>query len=103
MGVYYVAMAIDVDGYGQSDYLCLIKVEGGAVIGYAAEFDACTEDVDMACDVARTHQAKWFAWRDEWETRPAALGEIKLANLDGYVIGIKRNMRLSTPVEPLLL
>ena len=101
MEKYFVVMAVDVEGYEQSDYLCLITVEDGEVIGYAAEFDSCTKDIGMACDASQTHKAKWFAWNDEWRWRPATMHEIKLSNLEGYLIGTKSDMRLSTPIDPL--
>lgn len=101
MEKYYVAMAIDVDCYGQSDYLCLIKIEGGAVIGYAAEFDSCTADIGDACVSENVHKAKWFAWNNEWKWRPATLDEIKVSKLDKYLIGAKKDMKLRTPIEPL--
>ena len=98
---YYVVMAIDVDSYGQSDYLCLIKIESGEVIGYAAEFDSCTADIEDACVSENTRRSKWFAWDDEWKWRPATLEEIKASKLDKYLIGTKKDMKLSTPIESL--
>ncbi|RQT02656.1 hypothetical protein [Burkholderia contaminans] len=101
MEKYYVAMAIDVDNYGQSDYLYLLKIDGGVVIGYAAEFDSCTADIEDSCVSENAHEAKWFAWNDEWEWRPATLDEIKVSKLDKYLIGVKKDMKLRTPIEPL--
>ncbi|NML31948.1 hypothetical protein [Paraburkholderia antibiotica] len=98
---YYVAMAASVDSYEQSDYLCFIQVEGSGVIGYAAEFDSCTTDIADACVAENTQRARWFAWDDGWEWRAATLEEIKALKLDKYLIGSKKDMKLSTPIEPL--
>ncbi len=98
---YYVAMAANVDSYEQSDYLCLIQIEGGELIGYAAEFDTCTTNIEDACVVENAHRAKWFGWDDGWKWRPATLEEIKASNLAKYLLGSKRDMKLSTPIEPL--
>jgi hypothetical protein len=98
---YYVAMAANVDSYEQSDYLCLIQIEGGEVIGYAAEFDTCTTDIEDACVAENAHRAKWFGWDDGWKWRPATLEEIKTLKLDKYLLGSKKDMKLSTPIEPL--
>ena len=89
------------DSYEQSDYLYFIQVEGMGVIGYAAEFDSCTADIADACAAENTYRAKWFAWDDEWKWRAATLEEIKSLQLDEYLIGWKKDMKLSTPIEPL--
>ncbi|WP_233835921.1 hypothetical protein [Paraburkholderia sp. ZP32-5] len=98
---YYIAVAASVDGHEQSDYLCFIKIKGGGVIGYAAEFDACTTDIADACTIEKTRHAKWFAWDDEWEWCAATLDEIRALRVDKYLIGSKKDMKLSTPIEPL--
>lgn len=98
---YYVAMAADVDGYEQSDYLCMIKIEGGGIIGYAAEFDSCTADIAVACSIESARFAKWFGWNEGWKWRAATLEEIKASELDRYLIGSKKDMKVSTPIEPL--
>jgi hypothetical protein len=98
---YYVAMAADVDNYEQSDYLCLIKIEGGNIIGYAVEFDICTTDIADACVVGNAYRAKWFGWDDEWKWRAATLEEIRASQLDKYLIGWKKDMKISTAIEPL--
>lgn len=87
------------DGYEQSDYLCLIWVEAKGVVGYAAEFDSCTLNVEDACVAENSNRASWFGWDDEWEWRPATLKEIEERGLGKYLIGAKRDMKLSTPIE----
>ncbi|WP_186032336.1 hypothetical protein [Burkholderia gladioli] len=96
---YYVVMAVDVDGYEQSDYLCLIWVEEKGVVGYAAEFDACTVNIEDACVAENSNRASWFGWDDKWKWRSATLEEIKKRGLEKYLIGSKRDMRLNTPID----
>ena len=87
---YYVAIASDVDSYGQSDYLYLLIVNDFGLIGYAAEFDACTTDIDNACVPENSSRAKWFGWDENWQWSSAMLEEIKALNLDKYLIGSKK-------------
>lgn len=97
---YYMVTAYDT-GFGHGDELHLIKLGDGRLIGYSSEFDVCTSDVDEACSAVSAHLAKWFNWDEEWEWRAATLEEIKALKLDRYLIGFKKDMKLSTPIEPL--
>lgn len=97
---YYVVAAYDT-GFGQGDELHLIKLNDGRVIGYSSEFDSCTTDIADACVAEIAQRAKWFAWNDAWKWRAATPEEIKALQLDKYLIGSKKDMKLSTPIEPL--
>jgi hypothetical protein len=97
---YYVIAAYDA-GFGQGDELHLIKLSDGRVIGYSSEFDTCTTDIADAYVAENAHRAKWFGWDDGWKWRPATLEEIKTLKLDKYLLGSKKDMKLSTPIEPL--
>lgn len=97
---YYVVPAYDT-GFGQGDELHLLKLNDGRLIGYSSEFDSCTADIADACVAENTQRAKWFAWDDGWQWRAATLEEIKALQLDEYLIGSKKDMKLSTPIEPL--
>ena len=99
---YYVAMAYDAGGFGQSDYLYLIKLSDGRLIGYSGEFDVCTSDIEEACSPERHYFAKWFRCPDEdagWV--PATLDEIKSLKAEKCLIGSKKDMKVQTPVEPI--
>lgn len=98
---YYVAMAVSVDCYEQSDYLYLMTLDGVEIIGYAAEFDTCTNDVAYACDPHNYENAKWFAWNENWQWRPATPAEIEAAKLDKYLIGVKDDMKTTTAIRRL--
>ncbi|MNV44823.1 hypothetical protein D3C71_1365960 [compost metagenome] len=95
---YYVVAAYDT-GFGQGDELHLLKLDDGRLVGYSSEFDTCTTDIEDACAVDKTHHAKWFGWNDMWTWRAATLEEIRDQKLDKYLIGSKRDMKTSTPIE----
>jgi len=97
---YYVVAACDA-GFGCGDELHLIKLGDGRVIGYSSEFDICTVDIADACAVENADLAKWFAWDEGWEWRAANLEEIKNFGLSKYLVGSKRDMRVSTKIDPL--
>ena len=96
---WYVAMAVEVDICKQSDYLFLIT-KAGKVIGYAAEFESYTTDIADACAPETARQARWFR-DEEQEWTAATFEEIRAAALDQYLIGWKRELNLTEPVEPL--
>ena len=99
---YYMAMAYDAGGIGQSDYLYLIRLNTGAIIGYAGEFEMGTYDVEEACSPEKHHSAKWFRLRDDdTEWTPATLDEIKSLKLEECLIGSKKDMKVGTPVDPI--
>jgi hypothetical protein len=97
---YYVVGALDT-GFGHGDELHLIKLNDGRLIGYSSEFDSCTTDIAEASVAENAHLAKWFGWNEDWEWRTATLEEIRALNLEKYLIGSKRDMKLSTAIEPL--
>ena len=100
---YYVAMAYDAGGFGQSDYLYLLKVGNGKIIGYSEEFEVATYDVADACSPDSHSMAKWMGWTGEkggWN--PAGLDEIKSMGLGKYVIGVKSDITVGGPITPLM-
>lgn len=98
---YYVVAAQDA-GFGQGDELHLLMLEDGRLIGYSSEFETCTTDIAVACDPDKSGGAKWFGWAAGWKWRAATLSEIEAAHLDKYLIGTKSNMKISTPIEPIV-
>ncbi|WP_175722022.1 hypothetical protein [Burkholderia anthina] len=97
---YYVVAAYDT-GFGHGDELHLIKLGDDRVIGYSSEFDICTADIVDACTAENADRAKWFSWDEGWEWRAANFEEIKNMGLSKYIIGSKKDMRVSTKIDPL--
>ncbi|WP_124891720.1 hypothetical protein [Burkholderia sp. Bp9090] len=97
---YYVVSVSDA-GFGHGDEIHLIKIGDGRVIGYSSEFDTCTADIADACVAERTDRAKWFAWNEGWEWRAANLEEIRNLGLAGYLVGSKKDMKVTTKIDPL--
>ncbi|MBI0329106.1 hypothetical protein [Burkholderia plantarii] len=97
---YYVVTAHDT-GFGQGDELHLIKLADGRLIGYSSEFDVCTTDIVNACTAENSRYTKWFDFDDQWKWRAATLEEIRASQLDKYLIGWKKDMKLSTEIIPL--
>lgn len=95
-------MAHCVAEYVQSDYLYLMKLRDGRIIGYSAEFEYGTSDISgatncgeiEACTPERHSHVKWFGvppeMAEDWV--PATLAEIKEQHLDKYLIGWKADM-----------
>jgi hypothetical protein len=99
---YYVAMACDAGGYGQSDYLYLIRLDDGRLLGYADEFEVVTFDIEDACSRENYRRAKWSALPvDDSGWRPATLDEIKSLGLEKCLIGSKADMKVKTPIDPI--
>ena len=106
---YYIAMAHCVAEYRQSDYLYLMKLVDGRLIGASTEFEYGTAEVLEAtkcedprtCDLDRHANVKWFGLTDElingW--LPATLTEIKGHGLRECVIGWKSSMKPSEVVQ----
>jgi hypothetical protein len=100
-GKYYVAMSYDAGEMGQSDYLYLLKLSNGKIVGYSSEFEIYTYDIGEACSPEKHHLAQWLRWPDDekgW--KPAMLEEIKLLNLDKCLIGTKKDTQIRTSVDP---
>ncbi len=100
--MYFVAMAYDVGAIGQSDYIYLIRTGEGKVFGYSGEFETCTFDIEDACSSDRYHAATWFAppYEDPvWV--PATREELRLLELDKYIVGYKTDMKASSPMGPI--
>ena len=99
---YYLAMAYDAGGFGQSDALYLIKLADGRIIGYSHEFEVATYDVADACNRDNHPQARWIGWTGrETGWTPAGLEEIKSLGLEKCVVGVKSKIALGGPIEPL--
>lgn len=99
---YYVAMAYDAGGFGQSDQLYLIKLRDGKIIGYAHEFEVATHDVADACSRDNHALAKWIGWTgEEGGWTPATFEEIKSLGWENTIVGVKRHIALGEPIEPL--
>jgi hypothetical protein len=108
---FYVAMAPTVGEYVQSDYLYLMKLKDGRVIGFSAEFEYGTIDVPGATKreyvqtpVNEQHSnVKWFGLTLEivkgWV--PATLAEIQAHDFDKSIIGWKADMNPAGKVNPL--
>lgn len=98
---YYVAMAVTVGEYVQSDLLYLIRLGDGRLIGYSEEFEYCTCDIAEACSLEQHHLAKWFGWpKNDTDWVPATLDQIKSLKLENILIGSKADMTGNTPIEP---
>ncbi|WP_334070655.1 hypothetical protein [Burkholderia ambifaria] len=97
---YYVVAAYDA-GFGHGDELHLIKLGDGRVIGYSSEFDICTADIADVCVAENADRAKWFAWDEGWEWRAANLEEVKNSGVSKYLVGSKKDMKVSTKIDSL--
>jgi len=99
----FVAMAYSVGNYDQSDYLYLIKLNDGSLVGCSPEFECCTRDIEAACSPEMYGAAKWFGLpaevKGQWT--PAALSEIRAQGLEKHLIGSKADLRGATPIEPI--
>ena len=104
-------MAHYVAEYIQSDFLYLMKLADGRIIGFAAEFEYGTTDIEEAshcggafpCNPEKHKLAKWFGLCDEivkgWT--PATLEEIESLNLKKCLIGWKMDMKVAAPIQPI--
>jgi hypothetical protein len=97
---YYFVMAIEVDTCGQSDELSLEEVNN-RIIGYSSEFELCTFDIEKACSDENYQEAIWFGWEESWEFKPATFALLKKFELTKYLIGSRKRMHLSEPIEPI--
>lgn len=108
---FYVAMAHCVAEYVQSDYLYLMTLTDGRLIGYSAEFEYGTTDVPGAtncgdvqdCVPERHKDVKWFGVPPEMAKGwvPATPADIKAHDFDRYLIGWKADMNPAGKVNPL--
>lgn len=109
----YVAMAPTVAEYLQSDYLYLMKLKDGRVIGFAAEFEYGTIDIHGATkpwcvqtpEPERQSNVKWFGISPEMAEGwiPATLSEIQAHGFDKCLIGWKADMNPAGKVNSLEL
>lgn len=100
--VIYLAMAYDAGNYDQSDYVYLLKLGDGRLIGYSDEFEVATQDISAACSEDKHHSAVWFGWpgsdpNPDW--RPASLEELRAQHLEPYLIGWKRGIEVKAPIQ----
>jgi hypothetical protein len=98
---YYVVIAIDAGGFGQSDDLFLLSQPDGRIIGYSDEFEVGTYDIADACRPDRYYLAKWQRITDDIRFVPAGFDEITTLGLEKYVIGWKRSMGFESPLNPI--
>lgn len=108
---YYLAMAHCVAEYPQSDYLYLMKLADGKLIGASMEFEYGTTDVLEAtrcedpgsCKTQRHSHVAWFGLTvkviNGWA--PATLAEINECGLQECVIGWKTSMKPSEAIQAL--
>jgi hypothetical protein len=109
---FYVAMAPTVAEYVQSDYLYLMKLRDGRIIGFSAEFEYGTTDIleashgnETSSSISNTpRMANWLGLSDDlvegW--RPATWEEIQARQLEKCLIGWKQDMHPAGTVQPLL-
>lgn len=94
-------MAYDAGSYGQSDYLYLLVLGDGRLIGYSDEFEVATQDIAPACSPDEYHSAVWFGWptdaTPDW--RPASLDELRSRYLEQFLVGWKRDIEVKAPVQ----
>ena len=106
---YYVGMAPTVAEIRQSDYLYLMKLSDGRLIGVATEFECGTVNIIGATqcggggsfDPAVQTDVKWFGLSADlvkgWT--PATLEEIEARGLERCLIGWKSSMKPSEAVN----
>lgn len=107
----FMAMAPLVAEYVQSDYLYLMTLKDGRLIGFSAEFEYGTCDIHEAtnCESISTSAPSnhsnvvWFGISEEMANgwTPATLTEIKARQLEKCLIGWKADMKVAGSVNPL--
>jgi hypothetical protein len=104
-------MAPIVAEYIQSDYLYLMTLKDGRLIGFSAEFEYGTYDIREATDCenirvsasSNRNTVIWFGISAEMAEgwTPATLTEIKASQLEKCLIGWKADMKVAGSVNPL--
>jgi hypothetical protein len=92
----YYVVAVDDVGFGHGDELILIKLKNNTIVGYSVEFDVCTENVKEACE---NTFAEWCGLDDNIEFEAAPISDIIAIGLDKYLIGTKKDMKVSTKTD----
>lgn len=109
---FYITMAPTVAEYEQSDYLYLMTLRDGRIIGFSAEFEYGTTDILEAShceaisssDLNTSQVANWFGLPDDlvegW--RPATWEEITARHFEKCLIGWKKDMNPAGAIEPIM-
>jgi hypothetical protein len=97
---YYLSSGFEIIAGGSSDELYLIE-HNDRVIGCSTEFELCTYDIEKASSMETAPETIWFGWDESWESKPASFALLKKFGLTKYLIGSRKRMHLSEPIEPI--